>query len=90
MQDQATPREFTDQLHEAYTRAVMNSSSWLVVFQIQDVFAQTDRFNTPGSVSMKNWSHRLTATVKQLDRTPHLLAKAKMFTRTAQDSRRAI
>lgn len=90
MPDQAIPREFTDPLHEAYTRAVMNSSSWLVIFQIQDVFAQTDRFNTPGSVSMKNWSHRLTATVKQLDRTPHLLAKAKMFTRTAQASRRVI
>jgi 4-alpha-glucanotransferase len=90
MPDQAPPREFTDQLHEAYTRAVMNSSSWLVVFQIQDVFAQTDRFNTPGSVSMKNWSHRLPSTVKQLDRTPHLLAKTKMFTRVAQDSRRVI
>jgi 4-alpha-glucanotransferase len=89
MPDETTPREFTDQLHEAYTRAVMNSSSWLVVFQIQDVFAQTDRFNTPGSVSMKNWSHRLSSTVKQLDTTPHLLAKTKMFTRTAQESRRA-
>jgi 4-alpha-glucanotransferase len=89
MPDETTPREFTDQLHEAYTRAVMNSSSWLVVFQIQDVFAQTDRFNTPGSVSIKNWSHRLSSTVKQLDTTPHLLAKTKMFTRTAQESRRA-
>ncbi len=90
MQDQDLPREFTDQLHEAYTRAVMNSASWLVVFQIQDVFAQTDRFNTPGSVSLKNWSHRLPSTVKQLDSTPHLLAKAKMLTRTAQASRRVI
>jgi 4-alpha-glucanotransferase len=89
MQNHDTPREFTDELHEAYTRAVMNSSAWLVVFQIQDVFAQTDRFNIPGSVSMNNWSHRLTSTVKQLDRTPCLLEKTKLFTRTAQESGRA-
>ena len=45
------PREFTDQLHEAFTRTVLQSPSWLAVFQITDVFGMTARFNTPGSVA---------------------------------------
>jgi 4-alpha-glucanotransferase len=88
MENEDPPREFNDRLHEAFTRTVMNSGSWLVIFQIQDVFAQTDRFNTPGSVATTNWSHRLTPTVKQLDANPGLLAKAKMFTRAARESGR--
>ena len=52
------PREFTEELHEAFTRAVLNSKSWLAVFQITDVFGWTARFNTPGSVAASNWSYR--------------------------------
>ena len=68
------PREFTDQLHEAFTRAVLQSPSWLAVFQITDVFGMTARFNTPGSVAATNWSYRLPHTVKELDEDPVLLA----------------
>ncbi len=90
LQHEAPPREFNDHLHEAYTRAVMGAASWLVVFQIQDVFAQTERFNTPGSVAATNWSHRLVPTIKQLDRDPRLVAKAKKFARAAWESGRSI
>ena len=88
LQNEEPPHEFDDRLHEAFTRTVMQAPSWLVVFQIQDVFAQTERFNTPGSVAATNWTHRLTPTVKQLDTDPGLLAKTKMFTRTALESGR--
>lgn len=81
-------REFTDRVHEAFTRAVMQSNSWLVIFQITDVFGQTARFNTPGSTSSANWSYRLPQTVKELDKDPALLAKAKMFSRLARESGR--
>jgi 4-alpha-glucanotransferase len=66
----------------------MESNSWLAVFQIQDVFGQTARFNTPGSVAATNWSHRLPQTVKQLDTDPRLLAKTKMFSRLAKEAER--
>ena len=89
MQNENPPHEFNDRLHEAYTRTVMQAHSWLVIFQIQDVFTQTERFNTPGSVAATNWSHRLTPTVKQLDTNPYLFAKAKMFARVARESGRA-
>jgi 4-alpha-glucanotransferase len=88
LKDSEPPREFTDQLHEAYTRVVLQSASWLAVFQITDVFGMTARFNTPGSVASINWSYRLPHTVKELDEDPVLLAQTEMFSRLAQESGR--
>jgi len=82
------PREFSDPLHEGFTRAVLESNSWLAVFQITDVFAQRERFNTPGSTSNANWSHRLPHTVRQLDKETSLVAKAEMFSRLVKASGR--
>jgi len=84
------PREFSDELHEGFTRAVMGSNSWLAVFQVQDVFAQTARFNVPGSTSTSNWSARLPQTVKQLDADPKLLAKTKLLSRLAKEAGRRV
>lgn len=90
LHNEEPPREFSDPLHEAFTRRVMESKSWLVVFQITDVFGQTELFNTPGSTSEANWSYRLPQTVKQLDQDASLHAKAKMFARSARVSGRRI
>jgi 4-alpha-glucanotransferase len=90
LRNEEPPRELTDRLHEAFTLALMQSNSWLVVFQIQDVFGQVERFNTPGSMSNANWSHRFPKTVKQLDADPALEAKAKNFSRFAKASGRSI
>jgi 4-alpha-glucanotransferase len=90
LHNQEPPREFSDQLHEAFTRTVMQSPSWLAVFQITDVFGMTARFNTPGSVSPNNWSHRLPQTVSELDEDPVLLAQTRMFTRLAEESGRVV
>jgi 4-alpha-glucanotransferase len=90
LRDEEPPREFSDRLHEGITRAVLGSNSWLAVFQITDVFAQPERFNTPGSASLANWSHRLPHTVKQLDEDSALAAKAQMFSRIAKESGRAV
>jgi 4-alpha-glucanotransferase len=90
LQQEEPPREFTDRVHEAFTRAVMQSNSWLVIFQITDVFGQSARFNTPGSTSAANWSYRMPRTVQQLDQDPDLLAKAEMFSRLAGENARAL
>ncbi|MFM2082236.1 MAG: hypothetical protein RL380_927 [Verrucomicrobiota bacterium] len=84
LQNEEPPREFSARVHEGFTRAIVESNSWLAVLQIQDVFADTARFNTPGSVSQANWSARLPQTVKQLDKSPALLAQTQMFCRLAQ------
>src|SRR5262249_36861853 len=88
MRDHEPPREFTDELWEAYTRAVLKSTSWLVIFQITDVFGWKTRFKTPGSVAAANWSYRLEPTVQQLNRDPTLVARVKNFSRLAQESGR--
>ena len=90
LKDREPSREFTDELHEAFTRTVLQSPSWLVVFQITDVFGMKERFNTPGSVSPNNWSHRLPQTVKELDEDPVLLAQAEMFSRLAKETGRVM
>ena len=88
LENSEPPREFTDQLHEGFTRTVMRSPSWLVVFQITDVFGMTARFNTPGSVAAANWSYRLPHTVKELDEDPVLLEQTRRFSRLARESGR--
>jgi 4-alpha-glucanotransferase len=90
LKDEEPPREFTDRVHEAFTRGVMQSNSWLVIFQITDVFGLTARFNTPGSTSLANWSYRLPQTVTQLDEDPSLSARATMFSRLARESGRTL
>ena len=84
------PREFNSRVHEAFTRVVMKSNSWLAVFQVQDVFGQTARFNVPGSTSDANWSARMEQTVKQLDADKSLLAKTEMLSRLAKQAGRRI
>jgi 4-alpha-glucanotransferase len=88
LDDQEPPREFTDRIHEAFTRAVMQSNSWLVVFQITDVLGMIGRFNVPGSTASTNWSNRLDHTVAQLDSSEQLLAKANTFSRLARENGR--
>jgi 4-alpha-glucanotransferase len=88
--DQEPPRDFTDELHTAFTRAVLGANSWLAVFQITDVFGMTERFNTPGSVAAANWSHRLPHTVKELSTDPRLRAKADTFARLAREAGRGL
>ena len=67
---------------------MLQSNSWLIVVLITDVFGQTARFNTPGAVSLENWSPRLDATVAELDQDPVLLAKTKTLTRLIEEAKR--
>jgi len=90
LRDVEPPREFTEEIHEAFTRAVMHSRSWLVIFQITDLFGWTARFNTPGSVAATNWSYRLAPTVANLDKDALLLRQTERFSRLARESGRVI
>ncbi len=90
LQDGEPPREFSEKLHEAFACKVLQSNSWLAVFQITDLFGMTARFNTPGSVSASNWSNRLDQTVSQLDQDPALLRRTETFSRLVRESGRAL
>ncbi|HNR71434.1 MAG: 4-alpha-glucanotransferase [Verrucomicrobia bacterium] len=88
LRDIEPPREFAGQLHEAYSRAVLQSASWLAVFQITDLFAMTARFNTPGTVAQTNWTYRLPHTVRELEEDPVRRQQAETFSRLARESGR--
>lgn len=88
--DEPPPREFDDRVHTALMRAVLGARSWLAVFQIQDVFGQPERFNTPGSIAPTNWTHRLPNTVREFDADPRLRAKAETFARLAREAGRGL
>lgn len=88
LNDGEPPRSFSDQIHERFTKAVLESTSWLVVFQITDVLVMAARFNTPGSVDNSNWSYRLEPTVAALDKDPALSRLAQRFSRLAIESGR--
>ncbi|MGP8198433.1 MAG: 4-alpha-glucanotransferase [Limisphaerales bacterium] len=88
MDDGEPPREFTRQLHEGYLRAVLQSNSWLAVVMITDVFGESIRFNTPGTLSSDNWTPRLPWTVKELDEDPVPLAWAETFARLVCETNR--
>ncbi len=51
--------EYTPQLHEALLRAALQASSGLCILPWQDVFAERDRVNLPGTVGASNWSYRV-------------------------------
>ena len=58
------PRHLTNRILEHFARAVLESRSWMVVFQITDILGEAERFNVPGSTSTSNWSNRLPHTVE--------------------------
>jgi 4-alpha-glucanotransferase len=90
LKDRQPPREFTEEIREGYLRIVLNSSSWLALFQITDVFGWTARFNTPGSISSSNWSYRLVPTVADLDKDPQLTHQARRFVDLVRESGRSV
>jgi 4-alpha-glucanotransferase len=90
LEDEEPPRQFTESVHERYLETVLGGASWLAVFQITDVFAQTERFNVPGSAADTNWSYRLPHTVRQLMQDPHLASKAETFSQLAKKSNRSL
>jgi 4-alpha-glucanotransferase len=88
MDGEEPPREFLGRVHEAYLRAIVQSNSWLAVVMITDVYGEATRFNTPGAVSLDNWSVRQDYTVKELDKNVALHARASMYSRLARGAKR--
>ena len=81
-------REYNDSLHQASLHAALRSNSMLAVVMLADVFAQTTRFNAPGSASPENWSARMPESVEDLDRVPALLAKTQNFSSLIRETGR--
>ncbi len=66
LQGQSTGPEYSPPLHEALLRAALQSSSELCILPWQDVFAERDRVNLPGTVGPSNWSYRMKVRCEEL------------------------
>jgi 4-alpha-glucanotransferase len=79
LDEENIPRDFSRTIHEAYCRRVLESNSWLAIFQLADIFAQETRLNIPGSVGTSNWTARMEKTVAELDLDPPLVHQTQSF-----------
>ena len=57
---------FTDRTRDALLQALLQSSSELVIFPMQDIFGWRHRINTPASVGRQNWTWRLPGPIEAL------------------------
>jgi 4-alpha-glucanotransferase len=55
---------------------------------ITDVFGESIRFNTPGTLRPDNWTPRLPWTVKDMAAVPGLLAMTETYARLAREAER--
>ncbi|MGV3620375.1 MAG: 4-alpha-glucanotransferase [Archangium sp.] len=86
---QPPPKDWSYELHEALLRAAMNSQSYLAIFPWQDVFGETERTNTPGTMGPQNWSYRIKPEVEALSGDESLQRTANWLTRLSHEGHRA-
>lgn len=86
----ACPEQFTPEAARQVYRAVLKSTSRIVVFQLQDLLAlasdlldadpRQERVNVPGTYNDFNWTWRMPLTLEDLARHPDLRAEVSHLT----------
>lgn len=73
------PTAFTDELHEAFMRTLLETPCWLAVNMISDLLGTREQFNAPGVSSGLNWSRRLELTLGDFEKDERYSGKIKML-----------
>jgi 4-alpha-glucanotransferase len=68
---------YDGELKWSLMRALLATRSRYAAFMITDLFGMTARFNTPATVSRKNWSVRMPFTVQELSTREDLREEAR-------------
>ena len=84
-----SPPPFGPELHEALLRAALNAQSGWCVLPWQDVFAETERVNTPGTVGPQNWTYRMRVDVEELLTREETVRVADWLARLTREARRS-
>jgi 4-alpha-glucanotransferase len=82
------PTEFTEELHLALVKALLESNCWLAVFMITDLLGTSERFNMPGTASDSNWSRRLDHTLSEFEQTTPYKQRIEEFSRLVKTTNR--
>lgn len=83
------PAEFTQHVHEALLQSALNAQSDWCIIPWGDVFGESERVNTPGSVGPHNWSYRMRPTVESLVTREDTTRAADWLARLTRESRRS-
>jgi 4-alpha-glucanotransferase len=75
------PRTFTRELHLRLIEKLLLTPCWLAVFMITDLLGTHQRFNSPGSIGLTNWSERLEQSLDRYSASPQFGA---LIQRTAE------
>lgn len=89
LQGLPTSPEYSPQVHEALLRAALQSSSGLCIIQWQDVFAELERVNFPGTVAATNWSYRMKVSSEELVHREDTARAALWLKKLTQEGNRA-
>lgn len=88
LDDENAPLEFTEELHEAFIKALFESPCWLAVFMITDLLATTQRFNQPGLSGEACWTERLAMKLSDFEADPVFGARIKRYKDAIIESKR--
>lgn len=72
-----TSPTLSDDLRDAMLRGVLDATSQIAIFPMQDLFGWRARINTPAQVDDENWTWRLPWPVDRLDQEPEARDRAE-------------
>jgi 4-alpha-glucanotransferase len=79
----------TPELRDAILRGVLDSTSGLAIFPLQDLFGWRARINTPAQVDDENWTWRLPWPVDRLADQPEARERADSLARWTAEAKRS-
>ena len=83
------PAEFSPEVHEALLQAALNSQSAWCILPWGDVFGESERVNTPGTVGPHNWAYRMKPSVESLATREDTVRTADWLARLTRESKRS-
>ncbi|MEW5740664.1 MAG: 4-alpha-glucanotransferase [Myxococcota bacterium] len=83
------PTTCSPEVHEALLQAALNAQSLWCILPWQDVFGETERINTPGTVDGGNWTYRMRPEVESLTTDAETKRVAEWLARLTREGRRA-
>jgi 4-alpha-glucanotransferase len=88
LDDENPPLTFTPELHDAFTKCLLETPCWLAVFMITDLLGTTERFNQPGTSGESNWSRRLDNPLSDFENTPPYSERLTRFRQLVKETGR--
>jgi len=88
--ENAAPAQYGERERLAVLRRIMNSSSSMALFPVQDILGLADRINTPGTVGDHNWTYRLPFPLENCKQIPDFTKRMKQYKDLVREAGRSV